>query len=134
MDLEIPTYLGSLRNNIEQRPVPWDGAVRDGSLTEEHLAKIRACDKLKASNHRDARTRLVEADLDGYRLLFVGGPGKKSVLELAASRQNVKVIQYILVLLSRSLDSAYLPSPSPLTCRISGSTLCRRGLELHVPP
>ncbi|KAM7190355.1 V-type proton ATPase subunit H [Naviculisporaceae sp. PSN 640] len=105
MDPEIPTYLSSLRNNIEQRPVAWEGAVRDGSLTEEHLAKIRACDKLKAPNHRDARTQLVEADLDGYRLLFVGGPGEKSVLELAASRQNVKAIQYILVLLSRLLET-----------------------------
>ncbi|KAM7188836.1 V-type proton ATPase subunit H [Rhypophila sp. PSN 637] len=107
MDDEIPTYLSSFLANVEGRPVPWDGAVRDGSLTEEHLAKIRACDRLKNTKQSDqtaARKRLVEADLDGYRLLFVGGPGKKSVLEMAASRQNDKVLKYILVLLNRLLE------------------------------
>ena len=73
------------------------------------MAKIRACDKLKQPKDKDARTRLVEADLDGYRVLFVGGPGKKSVLELAAKRQDV--VQYILVLLSELLDSTCLPNP-----------------------
>jgi V-type H+-transporting ATPase subunit H len=103
MSLDPPTYLASLQINIRQRPIPWDGAVRAGTLTEEQLALIRAVDKVK----RDARKETVEADLDGYSSLFVGGPGKKSVLELAAQRQNV--VQYILVLLSDLLESMFLP-------------------------
>jgi V-type H+-transporting ATPase subunit H len=105
MSLDPPTYLASLQSNIRQRPIPWDGAVRAGTLTEEQLARIRAVDKAK----KDARKQTVEADLDGYRALFVGEPGKKSVLELAAKRQDV--VHYILVFLSDLLDSAFLPSP-----------------------
>ncbi|KAK3362911.1 armadillo-type protein [Lasiosphaeria hispida] len=103
MSLDPPTYLASLQSNIRQRPIPWDGAVRAGTLTEEQLAKIRAVDKAK----KDVRKQTVEADLDGYRLLFVGGPGNKSVLELAAKRQDV--VQYILVLLSDLLDNLQEP-------------------------
>ncbi|KAL2017838.1 hypothetical protein VTK56DRAFT_1640 [Thermocarpiscus australiensis] len=99
MLLDPPTYLASLQSNIRQRPIPWDGAVRAGTLTEEQLARIRAVDKVK----KDVRKQIVESDLDGYRTLFVGGPGKKSVLELAAKRQDV--VQYILVLLSDLLES-----------------------------
>ncbi|KAK4117340.1 ARM repeat-containing protein [Canariomyces notabilis] len=99
MSLDPPTYLASLQSNIRQRPIPWDGAVRAGTLTEEQLARIRAVDKAK----KDARKQTVEADLDGYRALFVGEPGKKSVLELAAKRQDV--VHYILVFLSDLLDS-----------------------------
>ncbi|KAK3383361.1 armadillo-type protein [Lasiosphaeria ovina] len=99
MSLDPPTYLASLQSNIRQRPIPWDGAVRAGTLTEDQLARIRAVDKVK----KDARKQTVEADLDGYRLLFVGGPGTKSVLELAAKHQNV--VQYILVLLTDLLDT-----------------------------
>lgn len=104
MSLDPPTYLASLQNNIRQRPIPWDGAVRAGTLTEEQLARIRAVDKVK----KEGRRQTVEADLDGYRALFVGGPGKKSVLELAAKRQDV--VQYILVLMSDLLDSMFFPS------------------------
>lgn len=100
MSLDPPAYLASLQINIRQRPIPWDGAVRAGTLTEEQLAQIRAIDKVK----KDVRKQVVEADLDGYRNLFVGGPGKKSVLELASKRQDV--VQYILVLLSDLLESA----------------------------
>ncbi|KAK5655017.1 hypothetical protein OQA88_6776 [Cercophora sp. LCS_1] len=99
MSLDPPAYLASLQINIRQRPIPWDGAVRAGTLTEEQLAQIRAVDKVK----KDVRKQVVDADLDGYRILFVGGPGKKSVLELASKRQDV--IQYILVLLSDLLES-----------------------------
>ncbi|KAK3937100.1 V-type proton ATPase subunit H [Diplogelasinospora grovesii] len=101
MSLDPPTYLASLQSNIRQRPIPWDGAVRAGTLTEEQLGKIRAVDKVK----KETRKQTIESDLDGYRILFVGdGAGKKSVLELAAKRQDV--VQYILVLLSDLLDTA----------------------------
>lgn len=103
MSLDPPTYMASLQGNIRQRLIPWDGAVRAGTLTEEQLARIRAVDKVK----KDVRKQTIEADLDGYRILFVGGGGKKSVLELAAKRQDV--VQYILVLLKDLLDSMFFP-------------------------
>ncbi|KAH8884030.1 ARM repeat-containing protein [Thozetella sp. PMI_491] len=91
--LDPPTYLASLQNNIRQRPIPWDGAVRAGSLTDDQLAKIRAVDKAK----KDARKQTVEADLAGYRALF------PNVLESAAKRQDV--VQYVLVLLNDLLNT-----------------------------
>lgn len=99
MSLDPPTYLASLQNNLRQRPIAWEGAVRTGTLTEDQLAKIRAVDKVK----KDVRKEKVEADLDGYRILFVGEPGNPSVLELASRRQEI--VQYILVLLNDLLES-----------------------------
>ncbi|KAF7546946.1 hypothetical protein G7Z17_g8077 [Cylindrodendrum hubeiense] len=99
MSLDPPTYLGSLQSNIRQRPIPWDGAVRAGTLTEEQYSKIRAVDKAKKP---EQRKEIVSSDLDGYRVLFVGGNGKSSVLETAGKHANV--IQYILVLLGDLLE------------------------------
>lgn len=107
MSLDPPTYLASLQGNIRQRPIPWDGAVRAGTLTEDQLTRIRVVDKVK----KDVRKETIESDLDGYSVLFVGGPGKKSVLELAAKRQDV--VQYILVLLNDLLSSMFLPFVLP---------------------
>ncbi|KAI1373649.1 ARM repeat-containing protein [Hypoxylon crocopeplum] len=98
MSLDPPPYLGSLQNNIRQRPIPWDGAARAGTITEAQLAKIRAVDKVK----REQRKQVVEGDLDGYRILFVGVPGTPGVLESASKRSDV--VQYILVLLSDLLE------------------------------
>ncbi|KAK0754141.1 ARM repeat-containing protein [Schizothecium vesticola] len=99
MSPDPPTYLASLQANVRQRPIPWEGAVRAGNLTSDQLEQIRAVDKVK----HDARKEIVEANLDGYRQLFVGGSGKKSVLELAAKRLDV--VQFALVLLSDLLES-----------------------------
>jgi V-type H+-transporting ATPase subunit H len=108
MSLDPPPYLGSLQNNIRQRPIPWEGAVRANTLTEGQLAKIRAVDKVR----KDQRKQVVEQDLDGYRLLFVGGDGSPSVLESASKRTDV--VQYILVLLNDLLESmCSVPSPAP---------------------
>ncbi|KAI0882741.1 ARM repeat-containing protein [Annulohypoxylon maeteangense] len=98
MSLDPPPYLGSLQNNIRQRPIPWDGAARARTITEAQLAKIRAVDKVK----REQRKQVVEGDLDSYRILFVGEPGTPGVLELASKRSDV--VQYILVLLSDLLE------------------------------
>ncbi|KAH8676343.1 armadillo-type protein [Xylariales sp. PMI_506] len=98
MSLDPPPYLSSLQNNIRQRPIPWDGAVRANTLNEGQLAKIRAIDKVK----KEQRKQVVEGDLDGYRILFVGGQGTASVLESASKRPDV--VQYILVLLSDVLE------------------------------
>jgi V-type H+-transporting ATPase subunit H len=101
MSLDPPTYLSSLQNNIRQRPIPWDGAVRAGTISDDQLSKIRAVDKVR----KDQRKQTVESDLDGYCTLFVGGGGKPSILESAARRADV--IQYTLVLLGDLLDGMY---------------------------
>ncbi|KAI1499643.1 ARM repeat-containing protein [Biscogniauxia marginata] len=98
MSIDPPPYLGSLQNNIRQRPIPWDGAARAGTITEGQLAKIRAVDKVR----KEQRRQVVEGDLDGYRILFVGEPGTPGVLESASRRSDV--VQYVLVLLSDLLD------------------------------
>lgn len=103
MSLDPPPYLGSLQNNVRQRPIPWDGAARAGTITEAQLAKIRAVDKVR----REQRKQVVEGDLDGYRILFVGEAGTPGVLQSASQRSDV--VQYILVLLSDLLDGAFIP-------------------------
>lgn len=127
MSLDPPTYLASLQSNIRQRPIPWDGAVRAGTLTEEQYAKIRAVDKAKKP---EQRKEVVEGDLDGYRLLFVGSSGKASILETAAKHANV--VQYILVLLADLLDGMlpetrdapiHIPRPYP-TSPLRRSAVC----------
>lgn len=104
MSLDPPTYLASLQSNIRQRPIPWDGAVRAGTLTEEQYAKIRAVDKAKKP---EQRKEIVLGDVDGYRVLFVGDEGKTNVLETAGKHANV--IQYILVLLGDLLEGENNP-------------------------
>jgi V-type H+-transporting ATPase subunit H len=101
MSLDPPTYLSSLQNNIRARPIPWDGAVRAGTISENQLSKIRAVDKVR----KEQRKQTVEADLSGYRELFIGGDGKQSISESAAKRGDV--VQYILVLLGDLIDGSY---------------------------
>ncbi|TVY19643.1 V-type proton ATPase subunit H [Lachnellula arida] len=98
MSLDPPTYLSSLQNNIRARPIPWDGAVRAGTISEDQLSKIRAVDKVR----KEQRKQIIEGNLDGYRDLFLGAPGKRSVLESAAT--SAHVVQYVLVLLGDLLD------------------------------
>jgi V-type H+-transporting ATPase subunit H len=123
MSLDPPPFLGTLQSNIRQRPIPWDGAARAGTITEGQLAKIRAVDKVK----KEQRKKVVEGDLDGYRILFVGGGDEPSVVESASRRSDV--VQYILVLLSDLLDgSCHAPSSSPWTrCHGAG---CRTDTSL----
>lgn len=92
MSLDPPTYLNSTQNNIRARPIPWDGAVRAGTITDNDLRKIKAVDKVR----KDQRKQTVEADLEAYQSLILGGDKSKSVLESAAKRTDV--IQYMLVL------------------------------------
>ncbi|KAI1997119.1 H(+)-transporting V1 sector ATPase subunit H [Ophidiomyces ophidiicola] len=92
MSLDSPTYLTSLQNNIRARPIPWDGAVRAGNITDEQLKRIRAVDKVR----KEQRQKTVEADLAAYTTLLAGGSSGKSILESASRRTDI--IQYILVL------------------------------------
>lgn len=98
MGLDPPTYLASLQNNVRQRPIPWEGAVRTGTITEAQLAKIRSVDRAKPGQQQ----QIVQNDLEGFTALFVGSEGSPSVLESASKRSDV--IQYVLVLLSDLLD------------------------------
>ncbi|KAL8745896.1 MAG: hypothetical protein Q9190_002013 [Brigantiaea leucoxantha] len=113
MSLDPPTYLNSLQNNIRARPIPWEGAVRAGTITDTDLKKIKAVDKVR----KDQRRQTIEADPDAYRLLLVGGDQGKSVLESASKRPDM--IQYILVLAGDLLDdvpsllSILLEHPDP---------------------
>lgn len=101
MSLDPPQYLSSLQNNIRSRPIPWDGAVRAGTISDDQLSKIRAVDKVR----KEQRKQIIEGDLDAYRTLFVGAAGKPSVLESAAKRPDV--VQYTLVLLKDLLDGEH---------------------------
>ena len=92
MSLDPPTYLNSLQNNIRARPIPWEGAVRAGTITDQDLKKIKAVDKVR----REQRRHTVEADVGAYRSLLLGGDSGRSVLESASKRADV--VQYILVL------------------------------------
>ncbi|KAB8291290.1 hypothetical protein EYC80_009976 [Monilinia laxa] len=87
-------------NNIRQRPIPWDGAVRAGTITDDQLSKIRAVDKVR----KEQRKETVEKDSDAYRTLFVGSEVESSVLESATRAKRPDVVQYILVLLGDLLD------------------------------
>lgn len=94
--LDPPPYLLSLQTNIRARPIPWDGAVRAGSISEWQLERVKAVDKVR----RDVRVRTVEADVDGYVRLLVGadegGGGDGSILDSARNRADI--VQYVLVL------------------------------------
>ncbi|KAI9371406.1 armadillo-type protein [Aspergillus egyptiacus] len=111
--LEPPTYLSSLQNNIRARPIPWEGAVRAGNITEDHLKKIKAVDKVR----KEQRRQTVDGDVQGYVDLLAGGSSGKSVLEAAARRSDI--VQYILVLAAdlindaSTLSSALVAHPNP---------------------
>lgn len=92
MSIDPPTYLNSVQNNIRARPIPWDGAVRTGTITDDDLKKIKAVDKVR----KEQRRQTVESDIKAYQALILGGDQSKSVLESAIKRPDV--LQYMLVL------------------------------------
>ena len=92
MSLDPPTYLSSLQNNIRARPIPWEGAVRAGTITDNDLKTIKAVDKVR----KEQRKQTVENDIESYQSLILSGEKGKSVLESASKRADV--IQYMLVL------------------------------------
>ncbi|MCJ1365266.1 H(+)-transporting V1 sector ATPase subunit H [Acarospora aff. strigata] len=105
MSLDPPTYLNSLQNNIRARPIPWEGAVRAGHISDVELKKIKAIDKVR----KEQRKQTVEGDLEAYRTLLLGAESEQSVLESAKKRADV--IQYILVLAGDLIND--VPSLSP---------------------
>lgn len=99
MFLDPPPYLASLQNNIRQRPIPWDGAVRSGILSDDQLSRIRAVDRAKKP---DTKRAIVEDDGPAYTSLFVGETGRPNILESAAKQPAM--LQYLLVLLGDLVD------------------------------
>lgn len=75
--------------------------MRAGNITDDHLKKIKAVDKVR----KEQRLQTVEADLEGYTSLLAGGPSGKSVLDSAARRTDI--VQYILVLASDLIQGMY---------------------------
>lgn len=101
MSLDPPTYLNSLQNNIRARPIPWEGAVRAGTITDNDLKRIKAVDKVR----KEQRKQTVESGIEDYQSLLLGGEKGKSVFESAAKR--VDVIQYMLVLTGDLINGMY---------------------------
>ncbi|EMD61751.1 hypothetical protein COCSADRAFT_148829 [Bipolaris sorokiniana ND90Pr] len=108
-----PTYLTSIQNNIRARPISWEGAVRAKTITDADLKKIKSIDKVR----KEQRKQTIEADVDGFVALLVGGNGSQSIFEAAAKRQDI--IHYMLVLLGDMIDdipaltSALAQHPAP---------------------
>ena len=98
MSLDSPTYLSSLQNNIRARPIPWEGAVRAGTITDQDLRRIKSVDKVR----KEQRKKVVEENFSAYRSLLLGSNDEKSVLDAVAKRPDV--VQYILVLTSDLLN------------------------------
>ncbi|EMD01306.1 hypothetical protein BAUCODRAFT_128253 [Baudoinia panamericana UAMH 10762] len=92
MSLNPPAYIQSLQNNIRARPISWEGAVRAKTITESDLKKIKAIDKVRKEQRRQA----IEGDLDTYTALLLGNGDTKSIFESAAKRTDI--LQYMLVL------------------------------------
>jgi V-type H+-transporting ATPase subunit H len=105
MSLEPPSYLATLQNNVRQRPIPWDGAVRSGLVSDAQLAKIRAIDRAK---NKEAKTTAIESDIESYTELFVGEAGKPSAVESAAKQPNM--LQYLVVLLDDMVSCRLRPN------------------------
>jgi hypothetical protein len=96
--LDPPTYLNSIQNNIRARPISWEGAVRAKTITDADLKKIKSIDKVR----KEQRKQTIEADVDSFVTLLVGGNGAQSIFEAAAKRQDI--IHYMLVLLGDMID------------------------------
>ncbi|KAF3483223.1 uncharacterized protein GIQ15_02547 [Arthroderma uncinatum] len=120
MSLEPPTYLTSLQNNIRARPIPWEGAVRAGNITEEQLRRVKAVDKVR----KDSRQKTIEKDVNAYTSLLAGSGSEKSILESATRRTDI--IQYILVLAGDLINDV----PALTSALVEGNESYRHFLPL----
>lgn len=100
MSLNPPAFLNSLQTNIRARPIPWDGAVRAGNLTENQLKTIKSVDKVR----KEQRKQTIEKDVNAYSTLLVGGKDGESVFDKASKRADIQ--QYMLVLAADLINDA----------------------------
>lgn len=106
MSLDPPGYILSLQNNIRSRPISWEGAVRAKTITDDDLKKIKAIDKVR----KEQRKQAIESDVQTYTNLLLGNGESKSIFETAVKRTDI--INYMLVLTGDLIDgrsSAILP-------------------------
>ncbi|KAF1816986.1 vacuolar ATP synthase subunit H [Eremomyces bilateralis CBS 781.70] len=91
-------YILSLQNNIRQRPISWEGAVRAKTISDADLKAIKSIDKVRTEQRKET----IESDSKTYCSLLLGGGGQRSIFESAAKRQDI--IQYMLVLAGDVLE------------------------------
>lgn len=92
MSLDPPAYLVTIQANIRTRPISWEGAMRAKTITDADLQKIKSIDKVR----KEERKNRVQADVQSFVSLLLGGNGSQSIFEAAAKRQDI--VQYMLVL------------------------------------
>jgi hypothetical protein len=92
MSLDPPAYLFTIQANIRTRPISWEGAMRAKTITDTDLQKIKSIDKVR----KEERKQRIEADVQSFVSLLLGGNGSPSIFEAAAKRQDI--VQYMLVL------------------------------------
>lgn len=92
MSLDPPAYLNTIQGNIRTRPISWEGAMRARTITDADLQKIKSIDKVR----KEERKQRIEADVQSFVALLLGGNGSQSIFEAAAKRQDI--VQYMLVL------------------------------------
>ncbi|KAF2842169.1 vacuolar ATP synthase-like protein subunit H [Patellaria atrata CBS 101060] len=113
MSLDPPNYILTLQNNIRQRPISWEGAVRAKTITDADLKKIKSIDKVR----KEQRRQTIESDATSFVTLLLGGDGSQSIFVSTAKRQDI--LQYMLVLTGDIVDdmpdftSALARHPSP---------------------
>jgi V-type H+-transporting ATPase subunit H len=98
MSLDPQGYVVSLQNNIRSRPIPWEGAVRAKTITEDANKKIKAIDKVR----KEQRKQVLDSDPASYVSLFLGGSNEESVFESVAKRQEI--LLYLLVLFEECIQ------------------------------
>jgi hypothetical protein len=103
MSIDPPEFVRSLQNNIRSRPIPWEGAVRAKTISEAHLKKIKAVDKVR----KDARKLILESQTADYVSLFLGRQDEPGILQTAAKRQDI--VLYLLVLLEDLIQGMAMP-------------------------
>jgi V-type H+-transporting ATPase subunit H len=79
--------------------------VRAGNITDDHLKKIKAVDKVR----KEQRRQTVEGDIPGYVSLLSGSSDAKSVLDSASRRTDI--VQYILVLAADLINGRHMSDP-----------------------
>jgi hypothetical protein len=112
MALDPQGYVVSLQNNIRSRPIPWEGAVRAKTLSEEAYKYIKAIDKVR----KELRCQALGHDTEGYVSLFLGGKSGTSIFPQVAKRQEI--LLYLLVLFDDAIQGTIilqLPSNYMLT-------------------
>jgi V-type H+-transporting ATPase subunit H len=98
MALDPQGYVASLQNNIRSRPIPWEGAVRAKTITEDANKRIKAIDKVR----KEQRKQVLDSDPASYVSLFIGGQNEQNVFQAVAKRQDI--LLYLLVLFEDSIQ------------------------------